>query len=388
MAPTVSGVLAILAAIGAGGALAGVAAAARRSLTPGYSPEYDISPLVVTDEEIEFKSTKRTCTPGIFGLHLLGKDEPAIIGPVIARTEHVVRRRLLRKPASLSTKSKCRWSGIVASTPGSPFRDVEIPTSLGPAPAWFVECDSNEWAIHVHGQGSDRRQTLRGVATATALGLNSLIISYRNDGKGPRSTDGLSHLGESEWHDLDDALHFIAARGATQCIVFGWSLGATLAMNTLQRSGVSSMIAGIVMVAPVLSWEAALRSNATHQGWPRVLGTSVTLLLGLPGISRLVGLSEPLNIRKADAARLEGPLRTPILILHNVNDWSVPFETSRQFAQRRGPGVELVEFDCSGHTQEWNSDPIRWDLAVRRWYGGLLQTDTAGDTSKATAGEL
>jgi uncharacterized protein len=387
MAPRMSGVLALLAAIG-GGALVGITAAARRSLMPGFSHQYDISPLVVTDKEIEFKSTKRTSTPGFFGLHLLGEEEPATIGPVISRTEQVVRRHLIRKPASLSTTSKCRWSGIVASTPDSPFKDVEITTSLGPAPAWLVEGESNGWAIHVHGQGSDRRQTLRGVATASALGLNSLVISYRNDGEAPGSSDGLSHLGESEWHDLDDALHFVVTRGATQCVVFGWSLGATLAMNTLQRSGLSDVITGIVMVAPVLSWEAALRSNANHQGWPRVLGTSVAFLLGLPGISRVVGLSEPLKIRKADAARLGRVLRTPILILHNKNDWSVPFEISRKFAHEQGQRVELVPFDCSGHTQEWNSDPIRWDLAVRRWYGGLLQSDTAGERPKATAGEI
>ncbi|MBU8867873.1 lysophospholipase [Paenarthrobacter sp. MMS21-TAE1-1] len=276
----------------------------------------------------------------------------------------------------------------MASTPDSPFRDVKISTSLGPAPAWLVENDSNGWAIHVHGQGSDRSQTLRGVTSATALGLNSLIVSYRNDGDGPRSTDGLSHLGESEWHDLEGALHFVAERGATRCIIFGWSLGATIALNVLQRSGLSSLVTGIVMVSPVLSWQAVLRANANHQGWPRILGTYVTSLLGLKGISRAAGLSEPLRIRKADAARLSTPLRTPVLILHNKNDWSVPFQISREFAQRQGPRVELVEFDCSGHTQEWNSDPIGWDLAVRRWYGGFLQPERAGDKAEATAGEL
>lgn len=388
MALKVISVAASLVAVASCGAAAITAAAARQSLSPASRKRYDIVPLSVTDEEIELRATRRTDLPGIFGLDIFGEDEPAAVGPVIAKADDTVRRSLIRRPVSLSTDSRCRWSGIVAATPERPFSEIQLPTSVGLAPAWVVDKGSDVWAIHVHGQGSDRRQPLRGVASATTMGLNSLIVSYRNDGDAPASADRRSHLGESEWRDLEDALQFVSDRGGTKCIVFGWSLGATIAMNTLQRSRLAGMISGIVMVSPVLSWEAVLRANARHQGWPPKLGSQVVSLLGSKALSRLAGISTPLKIRQADASRLGGSLKTPILILHNRNDWSVPFETSARFAETHAQQVELVEFECSGHTQEWNSDPVGWDLAVRRWYGRLFQPSATVGKAEKTAGDI
>jgi pimeloyl-ACP methyl ester carboxylesterase len=155
--------------------------------------------------------------------------------------------------------------------------------------------------------------------------------------------------------------------------VFGWSLGATIALNTLQRSSLGTMIKGIVMVAPVLSWEEVLRANACHQGFPRLLGSLAARLLASQGLSRLAGLDTPLKVLESDRARFAGELNIPVLIIHNRNDWSVPIDTSIHFAHNRKARVELVQFNCSGHTQEWNSDRVGWDLAVRRWYGRLFQ---------------
>ena len=278
MALKVVSVAASLVAVASCGA-AIVAVAARQSLSPASRKRYDIVPLSVTDGEIELRATRRTVLQGIFGLDIFGEDEPAAVGPVIAKADNTVRRSLIRRPVSLSTDSRCRWSGIVAATPEPPFSEIQLPTSVGLAPAWVVDRGSDVWTIHVHGQGSDRRQPLRGVASATAMGLNSLIVSYRNDGDAPASADRRSHLGESEWRDLEDALRFVSDRGGTKCIVFGWSLGATIAMNALQRSRLASIIHGIVMVSPVLSWEAVLRANASHQGWPPNLGSQVVSLL-------------------------------------------------------------------------------------------------------------
>jgi pimeloyl-ACP methyl ester carboxylesterase len=75
----------------------------------------------------------------------------------------------------------------------------------------------------------------------------------------------------------------------------------------------------------------------------------------------------------------------PVLILHNRNDWSVPFETSVRFAQTHKDRIELVEFDCSGHTQEWNSDPVGWNLAVRRWYEYWFLPGPAGEQAAANS---
>jgi pimeloyl-ACP methyl ester carboxylesterase len=190
-------------------------------------------------------------------------------------------------------------------------------------------------------------------------------------------------LGESEWRDLEAALRFVAERGGTECVVFGWSLGATMALNTVQRSSLAEMIKGLVMVSPVLVWEDVLRANARHQRCPQLLGSLIARLLALRGFSRLAGLEGPLEVRGPDRVRFQSALHLPVLILHNRNDWSVPFETSARFAQAHKDRIELVEFDCSGHTQEWNSDPVGWNLAVRRWFEYWFPPGPAGEQAAA-----
>jgi pimeloyl-ACP methyl ester carboxylesterase len=374
--------------LGAAGALASASWAARQATSATYKRRYDVVPLAISDNEIELPATRHTLAPGKFGLQLSTGGPPAVIGPVISIRDGKVTRHLLHRPAGLSLESRGRWSGIVSVDPSSAAADVVetfVETTLGPAPAWMIDRGSDRWAIHVHGQGSARVQTLRGVETASRMGLSSLVISYRNDGEGPRSRDTRSHLGESEWRDLEAALRFVAERSGTECVVFGWSLGATMALNTVQRSSLAEMIKGLVMVSPVLVWEDVMRANARHQRYPQVLGSLIARLLALNGFSRLAGLEGPLEMRGPDRARFQGALSTPVLILHNRNDWSVPFETSARFSQSHKDRVELVEFDCSGHTQEWNSDPVGWDLAVRRWYEYWFPPGPAGEQAAANS---
>jgi pimeloyl-ACP methyl ester carboxylesterase len=374
--------------LGAAGAFVGAAWAARQATSATYRRRYDIAPLAISDSEIELPATRHTLAPGQFGLQLSAGGPPAVIGPVISTRDGKVTRGLLHRPASLSLESRGRWSGIVSADPSSVSADVVetfVKTALGRAPAWMIDRGTNRWAIHVHGQGSTRAQTLRGVESASCLGLSSLVISYRNDGEAPSSGDTRSHLGESEWRDLEAALRFVAERGGTECVVFGWSLGATMALNTVQRSSLAEMIKGLIMVSPVLVWEDVLRANARHQRCPQLLGSLIARLLALRGFSRLAGLEGPLDVRGPDRARFQSALHLPILILHNRNDWSVPFETSARFAQAHKDRVELVEFVCSGHTQEWNSDPVGWNLAVRRWFEYWFPRGPAGEQAAANS---
>jgi pimeloyl-ACP methyl ester carboxylesterase len=358
--------------------------AARKATSATYVRRYDLSPSSISEGEIELPATEQTLTPGEFGLQLETGGPPVVIGQILSTHHDKVTRRLVWSPESLSLDSRGRWSGIVATHPTADSAvDAVVETPIGEAPAWVVNGGAPRWAIHVHGHGSDRTQTLRGVETATRLGLSSLVISYRNDGEGPRSGDARSHLGEAEWLDLEAALRLVADYGGTECVIFGWSMGATMALDTLRRSPWAGMIKGLVLVSPVLSWEDVLRANARRQRYPQFLGSLVTLLLASKGFSHLVGLDAPLHVRNSDRARIENALNTPTLILHNRNDWSVPFETSSRFATTHKSMVKLMGFDCAGHTQEWNSDPVGWDLAVRRWYEDLFPTGRERATAES-----
>ena len=124
------------------------------------------------------------------------------------------------------------WSGIDYPTPqeaGLDARSVTITTPAGRCPAWRIDGDPSTWAIHIHGLGSTRAGTLRGVLTATELGYTSLVVTYRNTEEGPRVGNGRSTLGDTETADVDEAIGYAVRRGARQIVLFGWSMGAAIA---------------------------------------------------------------------------------------------------------------------------------------------------------------
>ena len=73
---------------------------------------------------------------------------------------------------------------------GLDARDIVITTPGGRCPAWRIDGDPSTWAIHIHGLGSTRAGTLRGVLAATELGYTSLVVTYRNTEEGPRVGTG------------------------------------------------------------------------------------------------------------------------------------------------------------------------------------------------------
>ena len=71
------------------------------------------------------------------------------------------------------------FSGWYFETPDEihvPYDDVEIPTPVGPAPAWLVPSvqgaahDDKNWAVVVHGRGTNRSETAPRAARAAGSG--------------------------------------------------------------------------------------------------------------------------------------------------------------------------------------------------------------------------
>ncbi|MGW5157329.1 hypothetical protein ACWEPN_17820 [Nonomuraea wenchangensis] len=101
---------------------------------------------------------------------------------------------------------------------GIDYTEIMVPTELGPAPAWYVPGDSTTWVVAVHGQNGRRKAELKILPVVHRLGLPFLDITYRNDEGAPPSSDGLLHLGDAEWRDLEAALRQAQTMGARQFI--------------------------------------------------------------------------------------------------------------------------------------------------------------------------
>ncbi len=246
-------------------------------------------------------------------------------------------------------------------------RDITITTPAGPCPAWRIDGDLATWAIHIHGLGSTRAGTLRGVLAATELGYTSLVVSYRNTAEGPRVGTGRTTFGYAETSDVDEAIGYAVRRGAEQVVIFGWSMGAAVALQLADHPRHPGLIAALVLDSPpVLNWTEVIKSNCARSGWPAAAGHLAIPWLTLDPLARTVGLPGRIPLPTFDWTSRAVELNTPTLILHGTRDDSVPIRLSQALRDARPDLVELETFDA-GHTLCWNSDLDRWRNTVTAW---------------------
>ena len=373
-----------------GALLAGVAAAAyfaRQVVVPRYSRHEDLDVRAVHTNgdgslKIELPATEQTRAPGRYSFWFEQGTGHARLGPVV--DSHSYRNTVVRvvervDSGDLKHAKAGIWSGYVFSNPeqlGLPYQDVEIPVENGVAPAWRFDPPagvkaSGGWAIHIHGMGGKRAGTLRGIPVARRLGLTSLVVSFRNDGDAPPSYDRRYNLGQGEWRDVDAGINYAISNGAERIVLFGWSLGASIALQAADLSPSSSRVAGMVLDAPVFDWRRTLAANAKAAGLPRPLVHLGFTILRSMALRWVTGLAEPICLDSLDWLARATELNKPVLVLHGEYDETTPFEASKQAASLRPDLVRLVEFESKGHSLEWNVDPEKWERSVEEWFYDL-----------------
>lgn len=320
--------------------------------------------------------TPETEAPGTYNLWFERGGWAQLGNKVEGRGQNQVARVVVGVSPGLTPRAGDRvsWSGIYFATPADAGLDasaIVISTAVGPAPAWRINGDTSIWAIHVHGLGSPRAGTLRGVQVATGLGLTSLVVSYRNDGEGPTEGSGRSTLGAAETEDVEAAISYAVRRGAERIVLFGWSMGAAIALQIAHRSDYAPLVAGLVLDSPVLNWVEVIKANCQRAGFLRSAGLLAVPWLTNRALARRLGLPSRISFSESDWIARADELSAPTLILHGANDDSVAFKTSSALAQKRPDLVQLETFDA-GHTLAWNSDTQRWRSSVSTWLSERL----------------
>ena len=206
---TLGGGIAAAAAGGLGWAIA-------RQLTAPAGPRtFDLNVRGFEHDEdgdlIVLDRTDQTTADGIYNLWFEHGGWAQLSADIMDRGPTRVARRITGTAGGLIPEvgDRASWSGIYYATPavaGLHARDITITTPAGPCPAWRIDGGPSTWAIHIHGLGSTRAGTLRGVRAATELGYTSLVVSYRNTAEGPRVGAGRSTLGRTETRDVDEAI--------------------------------------------------------------------------------------------------------------------------------------------------------------------------------------
>lgn len=381
--PRILGALALGAVGAACAVLSGAAYFARRVVIPTTTRREDLVIRKVFEGDdgalsITLPRTPLTTAPGRYSLWFNGGKGHACIGAIVDDdlTAGTVTRHVERVDAGdLRAATAGIWSGYAYSRPeqlGLPFEEVKIQVPGGLAPAWKFESTADDsastiWAIHAHGMGGKRAGALRGVPVASKLGLTSLVVSYRNDGDGPPSNDARYSLGQTEWLDLEAAIQFAVAQDAERIVLFGWSLGGSMALRAANLSAHADRIIGLVLVAPVLDWAGTLSLNGSASGLPELVTRVGLRLLGAKAGRWITGLGQPLDLAALNWVARAADLKTPTLILHGSEDKSTPLMISKQFADLRPDLVQLVSFEVPGHSLEWNGATEEWEASVTRF---------------------
>jgi pimeloyl-ACP methyl ester carboxylesterase len=361
------------------GALSSVSAAAyvaRRALTPDRLRPDDTEVLAVDDDSLTLGVTPDTVAPGRYGLWLDGADGHCRLGDVLEVDEERgrVRRELLGVDSGRPAPGFARWNQYYyGSSPdrslGLPTRHVDVLTELGPMPAWVVEAErpTNRWAILVHGRGARREECVRAIAPLRDSGINVLVPSYRNDPGAPSGPDGRYNLGLSEWRDIEDAALWAVQQGARELVLVGWSMGGAIVLQTLDRSWLTGHVSHVVLDAPVIDWNDVLAHHARLHGVPAPVGTLSRTLMGKRWARRLVGVHDPVDVAKTNWVARADELRHRMLLIHSLDDEFVPVGPSERLAEARPDLVWFEPWEGAGHTKEWNTDPERWEVAVREF---------------------
>lgn len=243
-----------------------------------------------------------------------------------------------------------------------PFEEVELDGELGPLPAWVVPAASGEtstWAVFVHGRGGTREESLRYLPTLRAAGVTTLVPTYRNDPGAPADPDGRYGLGETEWRDVETALAHAREQGADEVLLLGWSMGAAVSLQAVDRSPEAELVTGLWLDAPVLDWAHTFDAQGSLNGLPGPVTQVAIWMIQWRG---------DLDFDDYDwVSRADELPDVPIHIEHSDADTFVPNSPSRALAAARPDLVTLVSDSQAEHTREWNADPQGYADRLQTW---------------------
>ncbi|WP_405361675.1 alpha/beta hydrolase [Kitasatospora sp. NBC_00085] len=360
------------AAVGAGAVVLVIGRrASERMVRPSEARGRAAGPVLVqalAPGRVTFTRSPESTRPGRWAVEW-GDNGHAVVDEILHSDERGVTRRLARADrGTLTPGTAVRFTprvhlGDPTGALGLPFTETTAAGELGAFPAWYVDGRRGTWVVLIHGAGADRQQTLPVLPLLDRLGLPALAVTYRGDAGAPASPDGLGHFGETEWRDVEAAVRLALDSGAGRIILYGWSVGATIALQTAARSAWASSISGLILDSPVLDLPATARRGAARAGF-----RGAAAELGALAAEGRTGVDLADFARIADGT----DLRVPTLVLHGPDDPVAPWQAAARLAGRRSDVVGLQPVPGGDHAALWNADPARYEEHLRRWLTPLL----------------
>ena len=298
----------------------------------------------------------RTGRQGRWGLSFDGGY--AELGDLLSSGGGVVVWQILRSTGALAPGTAVSFDRMAfAGDPATrvALEEVLLSGPLGDYPAWLGGGTDDTWVIFVHDRGADRSEALRLLPTVAALGLPSLTVTYRNDAEAPPSAGGHVGMGRDEWEDLDAAVSYAVAEGASDVVLVGYGVGGSIVEVFIHDSRQAGRVSGIVLDAPLLDagGEAARLAAGDKVpgfivGWAKAVAT----------------LRYGIDWGELDHLAAAPLTSVPTLIIHGADDPLYPVAVSEAFADAAPHLVTVLVVPGAGHGESWNVDSSSYERAV------------------------
>jgi pimeloyl-ACP methyl ester carboxylesterase len=313
-------------------------------------------------ERVALSRTKDLARPIPLGLVWPGGH--AELGRILASDRRLIVRQIVAvnrgrlRPGLRAYTTGQLYDGDPKNAHGLAYTDVLVPAKLGEFPAWLVPPTapaSGTWVVAIHGRRGGRGDALRVLPTLAGAGLTTLVVTYRNDRDAPRSPDGCYHLGGTEWQDVAATVRYALDHGARDVILYGWSMGGSIALNLLRQAREADAVRALVLDCPVVDWVATLHMHAQHLNVPR---------MWIWGTLQLVQHRLKAQLAVLDHRTYAPDLSVPTLLFADHDDDTAAVAPILEFAALRPDLITVVTTEGAGHCRSWNSAPDRYQRAL------------------------
>lgn len=190
--------------------------------------------------------------------------------------------------------------------------------------------------IFFHGNAGNLGNRLADILRLRDLGINVFGLSYRGYGKsdGKPSESGIYLDGKAAFEYVTDTLGFLPEN----VILFGRSIGTTVAVNTAQNIG----IAGLILVTPLTSGKAHAKAH------------------GFGPLALLAGKSFD-NLAKIPH------IRCPLLVIHGTRDRIIPLKMGKEIYKKASVEKRFVQIRDAGHNDLTDFEKNTYWDAIREF---------------------
>lgn len=239
---------------------------------------------------------------------------------------------------------------------GYAFESLRLTLADGrETPAWLVagQREAGPLVVVVHGFGDSRYGAATWLPLLKPHASKVLLYDLRGHGESEPRTATCGT------RDVDDLCHILDQLDVRNGVLFGYSMGAGIAIAAGARS--PERVAGVVGDGAYRLWDEPIRRHLRSRRlpvWPFVPLAGLALRLVVRGFTRFDRLGHAQK------------LACPLLLLHGEYDHLCPVESARQLAEA-APDARCVVFESGGHLDLAAADEVKYREALRSFFESL-----------------